>query len=175
MARKWKPAVEEPTPARPYTAVIFDDPEAYIQGRRDLETIFGPSDYESPPLPTIGLESYYGIYTRDRIRFLSFLRQVGRDELADLRKKTVKVEMRHQHDGRPLILIDPGYVTEYTVVHTALEEDFQRIYLFHGIFGETIYYYENSTFQPFPHVPEFYHHRDVITVFNDLRLIHTST
>ena len=70
---------------------------------------------------------------------------VAREELVDIRKKTLAIEATHQHEGFPLLELDPGYITEYTAVRSSIEDDFHRIYLFHGICAETLYYFQNSS------------------------------
>ena len=156
MARKWKAPVHEPRSARAYVAVSFDDKESYERARKELEGFFGASDFESQAFTTQGLASLYGDSIRRHIRFISFKRPVGRDELVDLRRKTMSIESSYQADGRPLMELDPGYVSEFNVVRSALEDDFHRIYLFHGIYGETLFYFENHGFRPLIILPTFF-------------------
>jgi len=174
MSGTWKPPLFEPIPARPFVSAVFDDPDAYLTVKKDLAREFGPIDYETPSFSSKGLTSLYGGAARSRIRFLSFERMVGLDELVDMRKKTLGIEVKRQEKGRPLIELDPGYVSEYTVVRTALEEDFHRIYLFHGIFAEILYYQDKGLYQPLSHTPTFFRQKDVITMFNDLNVIRSS-
>ena len=172
MAKKWKPPIREVTPARPYVALVFDDPNVYVQARDELIGYFGHLDYETAPISTESLQSPYFPVTRRAVRFVSFERQVGREELVDMRKKTLQIEMRYQHEGRPLVELDPGYVSEFSVVRTALEEDFHRVYLYHGIHAEPLYYFEKLSYRPLIHTPEFFRKKEIVIVFNDLRVIH---
>lgn len=174
MAKKWKPPVREPRPARLYVAVSFDDLDVFFKVRRELESTFGKVDYETESQETASLLSLYGGVARSQIRFLSYARPIGREELVDIRRKLLNLEMRHVHEGRPLAELDPGCVSEFNVVRTSLEEDFHRIYLYGGIFAETLYYYERMTFRPYLHTPEFYRRPEIITIFNDLCLIHST-
>jgi len=171
MARKWKPPIARPAAARPYTAIAFEDPDAYFQARKALEKQFGRFDYESPAVDGASFVSLYGPVGFSQIRFLSFVRPVGREEIVDMRKKTIAIEMEMQNAGRPIIEIDPGYVTSYSVVRTALDEDFHRIYFYDGIYVESIYFFERMSFRPWLHTPEFFRSQEVLTVFNDVRLI----
>ena len=175
MSKKWRPPLEDAGPARPYVAVVFDDPDIYLKVKKELSAVLGQIDFETETFDTSGLSSAYGLVVRRSLRFLSFLRQVGRDELVDIKKKTLNIEINHQHEGRPLVELDPGYVSEYTVVRTALTEDFHRIYLYHGVFAEVLYFTERLSFQPMPHTPNYYRRKDILTVFNDLKLIHISS
>ena len=171
MAKKWSPPNHKPTPARAYLVTTFDDPAIYAGCKREIESIFGRADYESIALDGDEFPSLYGPHSHRSLRLLSFKRQIAREELVDLRKQTLNVEYKHQYQGRPLIEFDPGYITEYAVVRSSLEDDFHRIYLYHGVYGETLYHYEKLSFQPTAHTPTCFKQKEVITFFNDLRLL----
>ena len=156
MAGKWKPPLTEPSLARPYLLCAFDDLEVFSKLRKDVEARFGPIDFESESLSADSLLSQYGAMTRRMARVLSFRRPVAREELVDLRRKSLAIETRHQAHGRPLVELDPGYVVEFAVVRTALTEDFHRIYLYGGIFAETLYYFERLSFRPQIHTAQFF-------------------
>lgn len=174
MAEKWKPLLSEPGGARMFAAVFFDAPEAYLSAKKKLESRFGDSDYESQIFPTDLLMPLYSSQARDKMKMLSFRRPVGREELVDMRKKTLAIETDLQQLGRPLVEIDPGYVSEFTVVRTSIKDHFHHIYLYGGIFAEALYYFESGSFRPFITTPEFYRSEDVISAFNDVRLAHVS-
>ncbi|MCE9596620.1 MAG: DUF4416 family protein [Spirochaetia bacterium] len=174
MAEKWKPILSEPRAARLYIACFFDDAEPYLSMKKSLESAFGKSDYESQSIDTDLLMPLYTNIARRVLRILSFRRQVGREEIVDVRKRTLGLEAGLQQVGRPLVELDPGYVTEFTVVRTSLKDDFHHIYFYSGIFGESLYYFENASFRPFLQTPEFYRSEAVIAAFNDLRLIHVT-
>jgi hypothetical protein len=172
MAGKWKPPLSEPSAGRPYVLCAFDDLEAFPGIRKEAEARFGPVDFETESIPGDTRESLYGSMPRRMVRILSFRRPVGREELVDLRRRTLAMETKHQAHGRPLIELDPGYVSEFAIVRTALAEDFHRIYLYGGVFAETLYYFERLSFRPHIHTPQFFRRKEVVSVFNDLRLIH---
>ncbi len=173
MSEKWRPPLAEPSPGRLYVAANYDDAELYIEARRELSKLFGKVDFETPVLEAEGLLPLYATVPHAHFRVMSFERLVGREELVDVRRKTMQLEGRTQSQGLPRLELDPGYVCPYTVVRSSLSEDFHRIYLYHGIFAETLYRFEQLAYRPFPHTPEFYRRADVITIFADLRLILT--
>ncbi|HMU83586.1 MAG TPA: DUF4416 family protein [Leptospiraceae bacterium] len=174
MADKWKPELTQPSPARLYAACYFDDGEPYLTAKKKLESAFGKADYESHSVPTELLMPLYTNLARKTMRILSFQRQVAREEIVDIRRKTLAVESGLQQLGRPLVEIDPGYVTEFTSVRTSLKDDFHHIYLYGGIFAQSLYYYESGSFRPFVHTPDLYRYESVISIFNDLRLAHVT-
>lgn len=174
MAEKWKPILSEPRAARLYVACYFDDPEPYLTIKKSLESTFGKSDYESQSIDTELLMPLYTNTARRILRILSFRRQIGREEIVDVRKRTLAMETALQQMARPLVELDPGYVTEFTVVRTSLKDDFHHIYFYSGIFGESLCYFENGSFRPFLQTPELYRTDAVLAAFNDLRLIHVT-
>ena len=171
---KWRPPIEEPDPCRLYVALAYDDPASYFQVKKDLERQWGGVDFETEAGSSDGWQPLYGGVARRLVRFLSFERPIGREELVDIRKRTLGLEAKYQFEGRPLLEIDPGYVTKYSVVRTGLIEDFHRIYLYHGMFAESLLYYEKMSYRPWTHTPDFFRQEDVVTVFNDLRVIFTA-
>jgi hypothetical protein len=170
----WKPKILEPPPCRIYIAALFDDLQRYFDVKKEIENRLGTIDYNTESMDSDALSSLYGGVSRRHVRFMSFARPSGREELVDLKKKTITIETKFQSDGRPQVELDIGYVTEFSVVRSALEDGFHRIYLFGGIFAETLYFFENYNFQPVQGAPTFYFKKEVVTVFNDLRLILTS-
>lgn len=173
MSTKWKaPLGSGPSPARPYLLAAFDDADAFLSLRKDVEKRFGPADYESVAVSGDTRESLYGFLPRRMVRVLSFRRPIAREELVDVRQSCLAIETKHQLHGRPVVELDPGYVSEFTVVRTTLAEDFHRIYLYGGVFAETLFYFERLSFRPQIHTPQFFRKKEVVSVFNDLRLIH---
>ena len=170
----WKPKIIEPAPCRIYIAALFDDLQRYFDVKKELEGRLGTIDYNTESMDSDSLPSLYGGISRRHVRFLSFARPSGREELVDLKKKILAIETKFQSEGRPQVELDTGYVTEFSVVRSSLEDGFHSIYLYGGIFAETLYFFENFSFHPVQGIPTFYYKKEVVTVFNDLRLILTS-
>lgn len=171
MARKWKAPLAEPAPARGYLLAAYDDAEAYAEARKLVAKRFGRIDYETQPIAATERESLYGLPARREARVLSFERPVGREEMVDVRRKTLSLENELQRQGRPMVELDPGYVAEFIVVRTAIADDFHRIYLYGGIYAETLFYFEKLSFRPFLHTAPFFREKEMLAAFNDLRLI----
>lgn len=170
--RSWKAPYAKPSSARPFMLCACDDLETLELVRKDLVARFGPIDYESSTVNGETRQSLYGSLPRRIVRVLSFNRPVSREEVVDMRRRSLAIETRHQKQGRPIVELDPGYVVEFSVVRTALAEDFHRIYLYGGVFAETLYYFERLSFRPQIHSEQFFRRKEVLEIFNDLRLIH---
>jgi len=163
---------KEPSAARPYALIYFNDALAFAAAKKSLEKYFDKSDYETKPFSAEKAKFKEEVFTQAAI--VSFQRPVGRDELVDMKMKTSAMEDKFKASKKRVFLIDPGYVSQYNVIHTSDEDDFHRIYLYNGIFAETILYFERLGFRPFAHTPSFYMEPPVITAFNDIRIVHTS-
>lgn len=177
MIKKWKPLFEKPKTARLFIICAYEpEHQIYMEKiKKKLVGFFDKIDFEInlqsllkvPSLYTIDKE--YSIY-----HLLSFKRQILREELVDIRLKTLSIELRNQKGGLPIIELDPGYVTDLQVIRTSLIEENHKIYLYKKIFAETLYYYDKGSFKPFIHTPKFFRSPDIITTFNDLRLIYVT-
>lgn len=170
---KRKEVLQEPSLCRIYILAVFDDLQKFFDVRKEVEARFGPVDYASDSLTAEDLPSQYSGIPRRNARILSFQRPSGREELVDFRKRTLSIEDKLLSDGIPAVELIPGYVSEYNVIESAVEDDFNRIYLYGGIFAGSLYYYENHSFRTFSHSPQFYSRKEVVMIFNDLRLILT--
>jgi len=171
MALKWRPNIKEPPAARFYIGCAFNDDEPFHDMKKKLASEFGKIDFETDPDPMMPVPSLYASHEYRAFRVISFERPIAREEIVDLRRRCLALEIRQQKSGQLLVELDPGYVHPFGVVRTALEEDFHRIYLYGGVYGETLYYFEKMSFRPWLHTPEFYRAGEIQVAFNDLRLI----
>ena len=172
MSNKWKPLLQSPSLERAYVLASYNESETelFLRIRKQLAMQFGKIDYETQTKAIISWNADYGSH-HSLVRIISFEHLVKREQLVQLRQSTLLLEKQHQTQSLPLIQLDPGYVTQFTVVHTTLTEDFHRIYLYGGIYAETLLYFEKLSFRPFSHAPKHFHHKEMITAFNDIRTI----
>ncbi len=176
--KKWKPIFEKSKYARLYVICAYNsENQTFIEKvKKKLIGFFDKIDFEIHfpsllPVPSLyfaGKE--YTIY-----HLISFERLIHREELVDVRIKTLHIEIKTQANGSPLVELDPGYVTEQQVVRSSLIEESHKIYLYKKIFAETLYYYEKGSYKPLIHTPKFFRSPDIITTFNDLRLIYVTS
>ena len=171
MAKGWKARFTRPPAARLFLLVAFDDLEVLGSVRPLLEKKFGRLDYETGSLPARERPSPYGLDARRLLRIFSFKRLVGRDELVDIRRVCSRLERKLARAGRPLVELEPGYVSASNVVLASLQEDLHRLYLYGGVFAEVLYYFERIGFQPLSYTPSFCRQKELKTAFNDIRMI----
>ncbi len=165
--------LSEPSFVRTYVMISFDDLDIFWKLRKHLVTKWGEVDYETESLNGKKWESSYGVLQK-WVRILSFSRLVKREKLVQMRQQALDVECYHNKKYNISMELLPGYVTEYTVVQSALAEDFHRIYLYGGVYAETLYHFTKQSFQPFEHSQAFFRSKSLISIFNDIRLIYMS-
>ncbi|MFN3603647.1 MAG: DUF4416 family protein [Leptonema sp. (in: bacteria)] len=177
MAKKWKPLFENSKLARLFIICAYDpENQSYLDKiKKKLVGFFDKIDFEINFASLLPVPSLYTIHREySMYHLLSFQRLISREELVDIRLKTLSIELQNQKDGFPLIELDPGYVTGEQIVRTSLIEESHKIYLYKKVFAETLLYYDKGSFKPFIHTPKFFRSPDIITTFNDLRLIYVT-
>ncbi len=169
---KWHaPLIQAPL-ARSFVICAYNDDEIYFQVRKELSVRFGLAEYETDVISATLWKSAYQLSFL-HLRILCFDRLIKREELVDFRKQCIQIETRFQKMGSPQVEIDPGYVTSYTVVHTTIQETFHSIYLYGGIFAETLYCFEGFSFRPaYVDLQETLRKKEVLAAFNDIRTIY---
>lgn len=178
MSKRWKPPFEKEKQARLYTICAYDsENSSYIEkAKKKLETFFGKIDFEINIHPLLPVPSIYAANREFEVyHLISYERPIGREEIVDIKLKTLSIELSFQKEGFPIIEIDSGYVTDNQVIRTSLYEENHKIYLYKRVFLETLYYFDKGSYKPFIHTPKFFRSPDIITTFNDLRLIYVSS
>ncbi len=171
MGEKWKPSLIEPGAARAFVVVSFTDKRRFEDIKKDLVSVFGAVDYESQTRYRPDYNAEEDI-PGPNVNILSFKRPVGREELVDMERKCLGIQVRRQTDGKPDAIIWPGYVTDFVVIRAHTGDDFHRIYLYGGVYAEAILRFEKGSFRPFVHTHGFFKNDSIYVIFNDLRLIH---
>ncbi len=171
MEKKWKAIRNEPPLAKVWCLVLFYEERDVLAVRKDLISYFGAIDYESQDRHTkLWTSEQQQSYSAGLI--MSFASLVKREALVQLRLQSLRLERKYQKKGRPAFSLDPGYITEFTVVHTSLKEDFHKIYLYAGLFAESLLHFQQCSFRSFVHTPPCFARPPMITAFNDMRMIY---
>ncbi len=69
-------------------------------------------------------------------RFVLFGKPIARGELSEMKVFGNEVEGTFAKDGKRMINLDPGYVTEHNVVLASCKEFPHRVYIGNGIYAE---------------------------------------
>jgi hypothetical protein len=118
-----------------------------------LSALFGPVADESNPYAMATFSTYYEKEMGSALskQFVAFSRPVPMDELADCKLATAEVENRLRTDPeRRLFNIDPGLVTDYSVVLSTSKNHAHRIYLRDGVFAEVTLIFRHGKLESLP-------------------------
>lgn len=121
-------------------------PEIIIQR---IETIFGEKIMESPELEF----SYTEFYRKEfgeglKKRYLCF-RAFDPGYLAEAKLKCYALENEYCKNNKRQYNIDPGYVTENSVVLASFKKRAHRVYLSHGVYADLQLVFENNMWNEF--------------------------
>lgn len=165
--------LERPEGGTLFALVSYELDESYYRAKESTVEIFSPVLYESVPMPRwmLPIQERTVFITGSNTRILSFERRIHREELPSLYGEAVKTAKKIRKID-PTLRIIPGYLTRQNVVLGSHQDDFHKIYLFHGVFGEIIYKYIGSKLIVQETAPSFFHTRESIYFFTNLRESH---
>ncbi|NBU97437.1 MAG: DUF4416 family protein [Spirochaetia bacterium] len=163
----------KPLPSTLFCIISFNELEAYFRIKESCEKAFSKVYLESNPMPkwTIEITEKSNAQIGEGTKILAFQRRINRDELPELKKKCIEIRKKLIKKD-PTIRIIPGYLSSHNVILSSVNDDFHRIYLFHGIYAEVIYKYEKLQLQAIDSAPEFFTMNEVVYFFNALRDYH---
>jgi len=101
--------------------------------------------------------------------FISFKALINPGDLPGIKRRSNQIEMEMLHDGRRLLNLDPGYLTQAKIVLATTKDYSHRIYLGEGIFGDLHMYYSNKSYHPQAWTYPDYKQEKIINYFNQLR------
>jgi hypothetical protein len=136
----------------------------------DLQAMYGPSDWVSPPLffdRTRYYEKEMG-WPLHR-RFLSFKPLIRPEAIVDIKLKTNEVENNHLQQGKRRVNIDPGYIALERLVLATGKNYTHRIYLAKGIYADLTLVFHQGSFQTLAWTYRDYADPVVIGYFNEMR------
>lgn len=136
----------------PYSALFI----GVLQGRAAdrkmfiprLEKLFGPIAEITDSIP-FSFTDYYNPEMGEGIEryFIVFNEPVDPSRLADIKKATNALELEFAADGKRCFNLDPGLVSEYSVILATCKNRAHRIPLKDGIYGETTLIFRNRHFE----------------------------
>ena len=163
-----------PPLAQPILAVLCGDDRVLDRVVPQLEGLFGPVRSRS-----LRIRFDYTYYEKEMGRGLSkilfaFERLIDPGDLADLKVRTNELERTHAVRGRRAVNLDPGILTEGSVVLASAKAKARRIYLSSGIYAELELLHASGGFQPLPWTYPDYRMPETIAFLNALRTDYVS-
>ncbi|MBG0790403.1 MAG: DUF4416 family protein [Desulfovibrionaceae bacterium] len=143
---------KQPDPGLLVLSILGSDWNAFWPAvKDDLEQAFGPVD-EVSPLFDFTETDYYdeelGIPIRRRLVSFDKLRPL--DELADIKLFTNTLEIRYATGGKRLFNLDPGFLTQQSLVLATGKNYSHRIYLKDGIWADLTLMWQKKRWVDFP-------------------------
>ena len=138
--------------------------------REKLVDSFGPISYISPSMP-FTFTDYYNPEMGEGIErfFISFSRLISPDALADAKTITNAIELDEAIDGKRKINLDPGLISEASVILATTKNRAHRIAIGHNLYAEVTLIYQNHGFVSFPWTYADYRSDDVQTILIKMR------
>ncbi|RKX70418.1 DUF4416 domain-containing protein [candidate division WOR-3 bacterium] len=153
----------------PFFGLIYQK-EIFDSALDELTQLFQSKRRLSPSFPFTATEYYESEMGKGLMRcWLAFLTQFDPEELVELKKRAVAIEVSLSVEGRRRVNIDPGYLDLKRVVLSTHKDAAHRIYLGDGIYAEVTLIYYNKSFRPLPWTYPDYRWEETINFFNSLR------
>ncbi|MDD5680040.1 MAG: DUF4416 family protein [Candidatus Omnitrophica bacterium] len=152
---------------------IFKEKTALTKAQSLISKKMGSVDSESEIL-----EFYHTDYYKQEFgeklkrKFVSLKRLVLPEDIYRVKLTSNKIEHSISKDGKRLINIDPGYITESKLVLLTTKDYSHRIYLRKGIYAEITLKFQSGTFRPLETTYPDYKCEDYIKFFNNIRAIY---
>lgn len=116
-----------------------------------LEREFGPIDAVTEPFP-FDYTDYYVPEMGEGIErfFISFGNLVQPDSLSSIKERTNEIEKEWMVDGKRSINLDPGLLSDASVILATTKNRAHRIAIGRSLYAELTLIYQNRRFESFP-------------------------
>ena len=116
-----------------------------------LEREFGPIDAVTEPFP-FDYTDYYVPEMGEGIErfFISFSYLVQPDSLSSIKERTNEIEKEWMVDGKRSINLDPGLLSDASVILATTKNRAHRIAIGRSLYAELTLIYQNRRFESFP-------------------------
>lgn len=141
-----------PPPAKLICGIILSPALPLTEVLQTLENTFGPADFKSEPFAFSPFTDYYDGEMGDGLtrHFISFTHPVHRTRLPEIKTVTNALEDKFAVAGKRRVNLDPGLLTLGQLFLASTKDNFFRVYLDKGIFGEVTLYFKEGEFFHFP-------------------------
>lgn len=174
--------IKETKKVKPFVGLLISDRSLLKECIQELEENFSPVDLTSPIIP-FSHSTYYQAEMGNQIDrlWVSFVNLVDPGELAIYKLKTNTLEenlsMTYNETGQIIrrVNIDPGYLSDSSIILASTKNYNHRIYLQAGIYAEvTLTFRREFGWQPYPWTYPDYQDPIALKFFAELRLLYRS-
>ncbi|PJZ54897.1 DUF4416 family protein [Leptospira adleri] len=165
-----KEKLTKPPGASFFIVIAYEDAEMFYSIKARTEKKFSATLYESNPMPTWKdpEADLWNHFPGRHTKILSFKRRIHREELPSIQKECLAIQNAALEKDSG-IRIFPGYLCSHSVVMSSIRDDFHRIYLFNGVYAETVYNYQKQKMVSRETSPPFFKTPEAIYFFTSLR------
>lgn len=123
-----------------FVGFIYGQQEICEEVKRTLQQSFSPIDMESVEFP-FEKTTYYNDEMGSSLfkRFFSFTSLIAPEELPDIKILTNRIEIETAINGKRIINIDPGFLSDANVILATTKNHYHRVPLAKGIYAHIEY------------------------------------
>ncbi len=158
------------TPEKLIMGILTTVPDRTEELLGILNREFGPVDYLSPELD-FNYTDYYVPEMGSPIRriFASFENLADPESLADIKKKTISIELLFAVDGKRRVNLDPGMMSLDRFMLATTKDNGHRVPLKDGIYAEVTLLFVSKQFQPLPWTYADYRSSEYMKILSEIR------
>lgn len=138
-------------PVKLVFSVFAPAPEILNDTIKKLSVLYGQPDYVSEQMPFDYTDYYHPEMGGELVRrFLSMEKLIRPETLPDIKLTTNEIEKESAVDGRRLVNIDPGYLSQAHLILATGKGYTHRPYLRDGIYADLTLIYQGKKFCALP-------------------------
>lgn len=137
--------VKEISKAKLFIGILYSDENTLKSVINDLIKKYGDIEQESKSYE-FNFTNYYENEMGKNLlkKFIVFKELINRDEIADMKIDTNKIEDKYSKNNNRIINLDPGYLTKDNIILVSVKESPYKVYIGKGIFGHLTLIYGNK-------------------------------
>lgn len=162
-------------PVKLIASIIFKEEKFLRHAEDELKKRYGRCEAASVTLPfdyTDYYEEEFGAPLERKL--ICFKKLPDSDKIPEVKVETNNIETALSFNGKRMVNIDPGYITEAKLVLLTTKDYSHRVYLGGCIFAEATLFFQNNTFNPWPWTYPDYASKEMIDYFNKVRKIYVN-
>ncbi len=161
-------------PVKLIASIIFKEEKRREYAEKRLERIYGALEPLEKILPFDKTDYYYEEFGRPlKRKLVCFKRLLGTEKIPSVKLVANKIENSCLVNGKRVINIDPGYITEAKLVLLTTKDYSHRVYLGRRVFAESTLHFRDGTFRSWPWTYPDYASQELISYFNEVRKLYT--
>ena len=163
-------SLQKTLPVKLFLSIFTRETHLFEIIQHKLISKFGPVDFSSEIIDfnhTQYYEKEFGINLKRN--FISFRNLIKADNLWKIKIITNKLESKFSKENKRRINLDPGYITQASLVLASTKNYSHRIYIKKGIYQEVSLIFKDKTFTPLPWTYPDYQTKECIDILIKMR------